>query len=146
MFLTLEQRRVFQRLYVIPGVNARMLLRGVEEQKREQLPMKPTLADLKAQASAPDSCPLCERPNYHPTDHHMVPRCRGGRATETLCRDCHKAIHATFTNKQLEREYHTIESLLAHEGFRKMIAFIAKQDGRVRIDLHGSQKRRGRNG
>lgn len=78
----------------------------------------------------------------------MVPRSRGGKATKTLCRDCHKAIHATFTNKQLEREYATIETLLSHEGFSKMIAFIAKQDpgGKVHIELNRTQRRRGRNG
>jgi hypothetical protein len=80
-------------------------------------------------------CPLCERPNFHPSDHHLVPKSRGGKVTETLCRDCHRAIHATFSNKELERDYHTREALLAHEGLRRMIAFIAKQDpgGKVRV-------------
>ncbi len=76
----------------------------------------------------------------------MVPRCRGGRQTETICRDCHRAIHATFTNKQLEREYNTVEALMAHEGFSKMVRFIAKQDGRVNIKNANDQRRRGRNG
>jgi len=64
-----------------------------------------------------------------------VPKSRGGKVTATLCRDCHLAIHATFSNKELERDYHTRETLLAHEGFRRMIAFIARQDpgGRVRV-------------
>ena len=63
-----------------------------------------------------------------------MPKSRGGRVTETLCRDCHTAIHATFTNKELERELHTSEALLAHEGFRKIVEFIARQDpgGKVR--------------
>lgn len=104
----------------------------------------PTLADLKN--APPDSCPLCTRPNYHPTDHHLVPRSRGGKDTATLCRDCHRAIHATFTNKQLEREYSSVEALMAHEGFAKQVKFIAKQDGRVHIKLAKNQRRRGRNG
>jgi hypothetical protein len=80
-------------------------------------------------------CPLCERPNFHPSDHHLVPKSRGGKLTATLCRDCHRAIHATFSNKELERDYHPREALLAHEGLRRMIAFIAKQDpgGKVRV-------------
>lgn len=87
-------------------------------------------------APAPLSpCPLCERPNFHPSDHHLVPKSRGGKLTATLCRDCHRAIHATFSNKELERDYHTREALLAHEGLCRMIAFIAKQDpgGKVRV-------------
>jgi hypothetical protein len=82
-----------------------------------------------------EPCPLCARPNFHPSDHHLVPRSRGGKETATLCRDCHQAIHATFTNKELEKSYHTREALLAHQAFRRMVAFIARQDpgGKVRM-------------
>ena len=104
----------------------------------------PTLADLKN--APPASCPLCERPNYHPTDHHLVPRSRGGTVTATLCRDCHKAIHATFSNTELEREDNSVEALMAHEKFAAMVRFIGKQDGRVNIKLAKDQRRRGRNG
>jgi Zn-finger protein len=107
---------------------------------------KPTLADLKHRE--PDPCPLCARPNYHPSDHHLVPRTRGGSkgVTATVCDDCHRAIHATFSNKELEREFSSVQALMAHGGFAKMIAFISKQDGRVHIKLSNSQRRRGRNG
>ncbi|MBX3227281.1 MAG: hypothetical protein KIT84_34905 [Labilithrix sp.] len=92
----------------------------------------PTMKELKEQAAAPLPCPLCERPNYNPSDHHLVPKSRGGKVTETICRDCHSAIHATFTNKELEREYATIEALLSHPGLATQIRFIGKQDGKVR--------------
>lgn len=87
-------------------------------------------------------CPLCKRVNYHPTDHHLVPKSRGGTVTETLCRDCHKAIHATFSNRELEATYHTVEALLGHEGFARMVKFISKQDGRVHIKRAKSRQRR----
>lgn len=85
-------------------------------------------------APPPDPCPICLRPNHHPSDHHLIPKSRKGKVTETICADCHRAIHAIFTNKELEREYSTVEALLAHEGFVKVVRFIAKQDpgGRVR--------------
>ena len=92
-----------------------------------------TMQELKAQALEPPACPLCERANYHPSDHHLVPKSRGGRVTETICRDCHSAIHATFTNKELEREYATIDALMAHEQFATIIRYIARQDGKVKI-------------
>jgi hypothetical protein len=41
----------------------------------------PTIKDL---VSTPDECPICERPNYHPLDHHMVPRSKGGKTTEII--------------------------------------------------------------
>lgn len=103
----------------------------------------PTMKDL---ANTPDLCPLCERPNYHPSDHHLVPKSRGGKVTKTICRDCHRAVHVTFTNKELEKDYNTVEALMAHEGFSKMIRYIAKQDGRVKMSLNRESRRRGRSG
>jgi hypothetical protein len=93
-----------------------------------------------------DPCPLCERPNYHPTDHHLTPKCRGGKVTATLCRDCHRAIHVTFSNKQLEREFNNVDALMANEKFARMVHYIAKQDGRVKMTINREQRRRGRNG
>jgi hypothetical protein len=92
----------------------------------------------------PDPCPLCNRPNLHPSDHHLVPRSRGGKVTETICADCHRAIHATFTNKELEREYSTVESLLAHPALAKTVAFIARQDPGGRVRTRESRRRGGR--
>lgn len=109
------------------------------------LETKPTLADLKHPPPGP--CPLCGRPNHRPSDHHLVPRARGGKTeTATVCRDCHDAIHSMFSNKELERELSSVEALMAHEGFAKMIAFIARQKGRVHFKLARGQRRRGRNG
>lgn len=54
--------------------------------------IKPTIKELVSNKIL--HCPICERPNMHPSDHHMIPRSRGGRTTETICADCHKAIHA----------------------------------------------------
>lgn len=99
------------------------------------------MKDLEEQANEPDPCPLCGRPNHRPSDHHLVPKSRGGKVTATICRDCHDAIHATFDNRELEKKYATVDALLAHEGLAKMIRFIAKQDGRVRVRR---TKKRGR--
>jgi len=91
-------------------------------------------------------CPLCHRPSYRSSRHHLVPQCRGGKEKLKVCVDCHRAVHATFSNKEIESRYNTVEALLAHEGFAKMVAFISKQDGRVRVRLSHNQRRRGRNG
>lgn len=97
------------------------------------------MKELRDAAREPAACPLCGRPNRSPSDHHLVPKSRGGRVTETICTDCHSAIHATFGNRELEREYATIDALLAHPELARLVAFIARQDGRVRT-------RRRRNG
>lgn len=105
-----------------------------------------TMKELEQQARAPLPCPLCRRPNREPSEHHLIPRTRGGTTTTTICRDCHSAIHATFSNKQLERQYSTIEALLGHAEFAATIRFISKQDGKVRTRIARSQKGRHRNG
>jgi hypothetical protein len=79
-----------------------------------------------------------------PSDHHLVPKSRGGRVTETICSSCHDAIHRTFTNKELERTFNTVEALLSHPTFAGTVAFIRKQDPRRKtrtIEVRG--KRRG---
>ena len=79
----------------------------------------------------------------------MVPRSRGGKATQTICADCHHAIHAMFTNKELEKEYNTVESLLAHEVFEKQIKFLRKQNPQTRMKMKRTNERarkKGRNG
>ncbi len=86
-------------------------------------------------------CPICERPNYRPSDHHMVPRSRGGKSTETICCDCHRAIHSSFSNKELEETFHTVEALLTNETFAKMIKFISKQDPGGRVSTKKSKER-----
>lgn len=95
-------------------------------------------------------CPLCERPNLRPSDHHLVPKSRGGRGGDKvlICRDCHSAIHALFSNKELEKSYTTVDALLANERFAKMVRFIARQDPhrRTHTALASDQRRRGRNG
>ncbi len=83
----------------------------------------------------PDPCPLCGRPNFFPSDHHMVPKSRGGRSTLTVCADCHRTAHSIFTNKELEREYSTAEALLGHPVFAKSVAFLRKQDPRRRCRM-----------
>ena len=52
----------------------------------------------------------------NPSDHHLVPKSRGGKATLAICRDCHRAVHAVFTNKELEQKYHTVESRTAERS------------------------------
>ena len=48
--------------------------------------------------------------------------------TLPICIDCHNGIHAFFTNKELEKEYNTVEALLAHEKFSKHVKWLSKQD------------------
>ena len=49
-------------------------------------------------------CWLCERPLGSRVEyHHPVPKSRGGRETVPVHPICHRALHKSFTNKQLEK-------------------------------------------
>jgi len=82
-------------------------------------------------------CAICEREEGL-TRHHLIPRTRHhnkrnkrefDRTTVKkvvgICRPCHSQIHAVLTEKELERDYRTIESLRAHPEIRKFATWIA---------------------
>lgn len=93
-------------------------------------------------------CPLCEREQVPLSDHHLIPQCRGGQGGEKaqICTSCHEAVHQTFSNKELESTYNTVDALLGHEVFARTVRFISKQHGKVRTAINNKQRRRGRNG
>lgn len=76
------------------------------------------------------SCPLCVREVVNSnflSDHHLVPRSRGGHNTETICTDCHRQIHAMYSNKQLEEELNSVEALLSDPMFVKFAKWIFRK-------------------
>lgn len=77
-------------------------------------------------------CPLCTRP-IPPTApqslHHLIPRLRGGKGGPVvlLHQICHNEIHATLSETELAREFHTVEALRAHPRLAKFAAWVAKR-------------------
>jgi hypothetical protein len=82
-------------------------------------------------------CAICGRQETL-TKHHLIPRTRHHnkrnkhefdrttvKRTIGICRPCHSQIHAVLTEKQLEREYPTIEKLLTHAEVRKFAEWVA---------------------
>ena len=76
-------------------------------------------------------CSLCRRgvPRKLVTLHHLLPKSRGGRAEDrvAMCKPCHKQIHATFTNRELEREYSNLDRLRAAGKIAAYMGWIVKQ-------------------
>lgn len=95
-------------------------------------------------------CPLCHRQEAPFSDHHLIPKTRGGanKETVTICIDCHNALHAQFSNKELEKIYNNVEMLMTNETFSRTVKFISKQNPskRIKTKLSTTQKHRGRNG
>ena len=45
-----------------------------------------------------------------------------------LCKDCHKAIHKFFTEKELGKNYNDKDKLFSDKRIRDFVAWVKKQD------------------
>jgi hypothetical protein len=71
-------------------------------------------------------CPICERniPNSQKDAHHLIPKSKGGKATQYLHRICHRQIHALFTETELAIQLNTASALRAHPEMEKFIKWV----------------------
>jgi hypothetical protein len=76
-----------------------------------------------------EPCPLCERDMlpHNLTKHHLVPKSRGGRVTEKICRTCHRQLHALFSNKELET-LNSVEALKENGDFDKYLKWVKNKN------------------
>ncbi|MDQ6656174.1 MAG: hypothetical protein M3Y80_10215 [Verrucomicrobiota bacterium] len=83
------------------------------------------------------ACAICRRDETL-TRHHLIPRTRHHnkrnkrefertvvRQVVGICRPCHSQIHALLSEKELEREFNTMDKLKAHPGVAKFAEWIA---------------------
>jgi hypothetical protein len=92
-------------------------------------------------AAGAGKCELCRRPVRELTRHHLIPRSRHKKKRAKkgfdrremegrialLCRPCHGNVHAVFENKDLEREYNTVDALAQHPGVHRFTRWIQKK-------------------
>lgn len=76
------------------------------------------------------TCELYRRagvPNI--TEHHLTPREVGGvnMPVAWLCSDCHRQIHALYTNRELAMRLNTLKDLEADDKIQKYLKYIKKQ-------------------
>jgi Fe-S oxidoreductase len=87
------------------------------------------------------------------TRHHLIPRTRHHNKKNKrefdralvkqvvgVCRLCHSQIHALLTEKELERDYRTVERLRAHDELMKFAAWIATKPRGFRCPSHEAQR------
>jgi hypothetical protein len=92
-------------------------------------------------------CPLCQRPippKAKQSQHHLIPKLRGGKGGETvlLHQICHNEIHATLTETELARSYHTIDALRSHPRLEKFIAWVGKRPPAFHSKTPGARRKR----
>lgn len=82
-------------------------------------------------------CGLCERGLGKVADrHHLIPKSRKGKETVTIHKICHRKIHSTFTEKELEQYYNTFERLKESKEIQNFINWVSKKD----IDFYSSSR------
>lgn len=88
--------------------------------------------------TAESVCPLCNRPM--PTgswnEHHLIPATFKGTEKVAIHIICHDTLHHTFSEKEMQKYYHTIERLLEHEAIQKFVKWVKKQPN----DFYSSPK------
>lgn len=91
-------------------------------------------------------CPLCNRSlgDENVDEHHLIPKTFKGRETVTLHRVCHRAIHATLSERELANYYFTIERLLEHENIQKFVKWIQKKEPSYYVSTEESKERKGK--
>ena len=77
-------------------------------------------------------CPLCGRPippDVPQSLHHLIPRSKGGKRGPTvlLHHICHTEIHASLSETELARNFHTIEALLTHPRLSRFVEWVARR-------------------
>lgn len=92
-------------------------------------------------------CAICGR-EERLTRHHLIPRTRhhnkknkrdfdrkSVKETVGLCRPCHSQIHSVLTEKQLEREFRTVEQLRAHPDIARFADWIRSKPAGFRCAM-----------
>ena len=81
-------------------------------------------------------CPICNREHGgEMQDHHLKPVTFKTRTKEVydpnnlvrIHKMCHQKIHATFSEDELLRYYHTPERILEHEEMKKFVKWVSKK-------------------
>ncbi len=94
--------------------------------------------------NAPLGCELCQRGSLRFTEHHLVPRSRGGKfgPKALLCPTCHRQIHAMFSEATLAKEFNSIESLRANPEVASYLAWVRRQKGPTNFRVRRANNRR----
>jgi len=76
------------------------------------------------------SCVFCNR-DVFTREHHIIPRCKGGKETVSACESCESFIHGKWTHNELRDTYNNVETILNDESFKKFLKWLTKQKSDV---------------
>lgn len=92
-------------------------------------------------------CPLCGReipPDVRQSLHHLIPKLKGGKGGPTVLMHhiCHREVHATLSEAELARAYHTPEALRAHPRLARFARWVAKRPPGFHSKVPGGMRKR----
>ena len=89
-------------------------------------------------------CELCLREPVRFTEHHLVPRSRGGKhgPRALLCPTCHRQLHAMFSEKTLVNELNSVELLRSDPQFAGYLNWASKQKDGASFRVRRANSRR----
>ena len=90
------------------------------------------------------TCELCLREVERYTQHHLVPRAKGGRfgPKARLCPTCHRQLHALFSEATLAKELHTIDLIRANPHMSEYLRWARRQKGPTSFRVRRAKDRR----
>jgi 5-methylcytosine-specific restriction protein A len=109
--------------------------------RRRQAAQAAAEATARAQRLTETRCGLCERQVQQTSRHHLVPREEGGRYGDTvdLCQPCHSSVHRFLSNRELARQYATVEALREAEELQGYLSWIRKNKVEKIRNRHGGK-------
>ena len=71
----------------------------------------------------PEKCPICIRElgDVNVDKHHLIPKTHGGKEKFLIHEICHRKIHATFTEKELEKKFRSLLNGLKRSRLTSMM-------------------------
>ena len=104
--------------------------------------------------SGTNTCVLCHRAGGHLTRHHLIPRTRHRNKrtrrkstreerekTVLFCSACHKQVHALLSEKELERDYDTVEKIATHPDIARFVEWVQRQPPGKHITVRPTKER-----
>lgn len=97
-----------------------------------------------------NNCKLCDRdiPIKELSEHHLIPKTFGGkRVSENMIdlhRICHDMIHRTFTERELQHHYYTVERIKDNEDIQKFIKWVKKKSPDFYVKSKDTKERKGK--
>jgi hypothetical protein len=73
-----------------------------------------------------NNCEFCGMETFT-RQHHLIPRCKGGKETATCCQTCEDFIHNTWNNNELRNIYNNVKDILNTEQFQRFLKWRKQQ-------------------